>query len=64
MHLECSSMRGPQEPTEFEVEVKRLGLSVEDRVSSIELRSWATRWYRTKYVPEDLLKIWHLAVEE
>jgi hypothetical protein len=57
-------MRGPQEPTEFETEARRLGLAPEVRAGSPELRHWAARWCRTKYVPEDLLKIWHLSVEE
>lgn len=64
LHLECAAMRGPQEPTEFEAEARRLGVAPEARSSSPELRRWAMRWYRTKYVPEDLLKIWHLTVEE
>lgn len=64
LHLECSAMRGPQEPTEFETEARRLGLAPEVRAGSPELRHWAARWCRTKYVPEDLLKIWHLSVEE
>jgi hypothetical protein len=64
LYLAYSPMRGPQEPTEFESEAKRLGLSPEERSGSQELRHWATRWYRTKYVPEDLLKVWCLPVEE
>ena len=64
LHLECSPMRGPQEPTEFEAEARRLGLAPEARSGSPELRRWAARWCRTRYVPEDLLKTWHLTVKE
>ena len=54
-------MRGPAEPIEFDLEVARLGLTgaAEERLAaSTALRAWVQRWYRMKYVPEKLLKMW------
>ena len=60
-------MRGPAEPTEFDLEMARLGLTgaTEERlVASAALRAWVQRWYRMKYVPEKLLEKWGLEPAE
>jgi hypothetical protein len=41
-------MRGPNDPTEYEVAIKSLAPEA--------LRKWVRSNYRTKYVPEDVLK--------
>ena len=46
--IEPLSMRGPNDPTEYEVAVKSLAPEA--------LRRWVRSNYRTKYVPEDVLK--------
>jgi hypothetical protein len=58
-----AEMRGPNEPTEFDLEVARLGLtcaSEECLAANTELFTWARRWYRMKYIPERLLEKWGL----
>jgi len=50
-------------PTEFEIEVKRLGLSKREYVSSAELRLWCKRHRNHFYVPEWLLDAWGMEVE-
>jgi hypothetical protein len=42
-----SWMRGPDEPTEYDLAAKALGPD--------ELTAWIRKWYWTKYVPEDVL---------
>jgi hypothetical protein len=49
--------------TEFEVQVKRLGLGREQYVSSAPLRSWCERNRNRCYVPEWLLDEWGIIVE-
>ena len=39
--------RAADEPTEYEVAVATL--------DAMALRQWVRRWYRSKYVPEDVL---------
>ena len=53
-----TDVRPADEPTQFESEAHRLGLPKERWEASRELREWASRWCRSKYVPEDLLKAW------
>lgn len=55
-----AAMRGLGDPTEFELEARRLGLSQDGWTGNQELRSWVTRWYQTRYVPEKLLDAWGL----
>lgn len=50
-------------PTEFELAVKRLHLTPETYLSSLELRRWCTSHRNRCYVPEWLLKEWRLHVE-
>ena len=40
-------MRGPDDPTEYEVAAKTL--------SQVELVAWVRRWYLSRYVPEEVL---------
>ena len=49
--------------TEFEVQVRELGLSAQEYVSSIALRSWCERNRNRVYVPEWLLKEWDMRVD-
>ena len=42
-------MRGPNEPTEYDLAVQQLG------ANSTELAAWVRQWRWTKYVPEDVL---------
>lgn len=48
--------------TEFEVQVRKLGLTAPEYVSSIALRSWCERNRNRVYVPEWLLKEWGIRV--
>ena len=47
-------------PSEFEVMVKKLKLTPEQYVTSIELREWASKYRNSRFVPERLLKAWRL----
>ena len=49
--------------TEFETQVKRLGLSRAQYVASEPLRRWCERNRNRCYVPEWLLEAWGLTVE-
>ena len=53
----------PALPTEFEMEVKRLGLSKSDYVASVALKRWCNRNRNRVYVPEWLLTEWEMQVE-
>jgi hypothetical protein len=53
----------PALPTQFELTVKRLRLTPEMYVSSRELKLWCECNRNRCYVPEWLLKEWHLEVE-
>lgn len=53
----------PRFPTEFEMEVKRLGLTTETYVFSNELRRWCERNRNRIYIPEWLLKKWAIVVD-
>ncbi len=48
----------PHGPTEFEQEVRRLGLKPDQYATSAELREWCLCNMRSHYVPEELLKAW------
>ena len=59
--LQAAPLRAPDAPTDFDLEVKRLkltGSAVEALEASTGLREWAARWCRSRYIPEDLLKMW------
>jgi hypothetical protein len=49
--------------TEFELQVKRLGLTEGEYVASVELHRWCDRNRNRCYVPECLLKAWGMQVE-
>jgi|HubBroStandDraft_2_1064218.scaffolds.fasta_scaffold687631_2 hypothetical protein len=52
----------PVAPTAFEVISERLGLKTErQQQSSRQLRDWAKRHYKTRYVPESLIVRWGLS---
>jgi hypothetical protein len=44
----------------FEVKANELGLASDQYLRSEELRAWAAANKNTRYVPETLLKAWHL----
>jgi hypothetical protein len=49
-------------PPEFDLIAMRLGLKTErQQLSSSQLRAWAQRNYRIRYVPENLIVRWGLA---
>jgi len=56
-------LRLPVLPTEFEMEVERLGLTKPEYVSSAALKRWCERNRNRFYVPEWLLAAWQMEVE-
>lgn len=50
-------------PTEFEVEVRKLGLTKDTCVASSELRSWCESHRRRCYIPEWLLDAWGIPID-
>lgn len=50
-------------PTEFEVQVRRLGLTKQTYTNSAQLRSWCERNRNRVYVPEWLLDVWRIPVD-
>jgi hypothetical protein len=50
-------------PTEFELQVQRLGLSEDGYASSDHLRRWCEFNRHRCYVPEWLLKRWGMGVD-
>jgi hypothetical protein len=53
----------PAMPSAFEMEAKRLGLTPETYAASVQLRIWCQRNCTRSYVPEWLLKVWHIPVD-
>jgi hypothetical protein len=53
----------PLLPTEFEMQVRQLRLTVETYVYSEELRAWCERNRNRVYVPEWLLEEWCIPVD-
>jgi hypothetical protein len=53
----------PQAPTDFEKEVRRLGLDEQACEGSRELKKWCERNKDRCYIPEWLLKRWGMSVE-
>jgi hypothetical protein len=53
----------PVLPTQFEMQVERLGLTKAQYVASPQLKRWCERNRNRCYVPEWLLEAWGLAVE-
>jgi hypothetical protein len=52
----------PVNPTAFERLTKRLGLDTErQQLASGQLREWAKRNYKHRYIPERLILKWDLA---
>jgi len=59
---------GPPEPiravaTEFEKEVRRLGLTTDTCASSSDLRLWCESNKNRCYIPEWLLEVWSIEVD-
>ena len=52
----------PAMATEFEVQVRQLGLSRQTYADSTELRTWCERNRNRCYVPEWLLDLWEIQV--
>jgi len=52
----------PAVPTEFEMQVKRLGLTKPDYIDSYDLRRWCEHNRNRVYIPEWLLEAWGLEV--
>jgi hypothetical protein len=50
--------------TEFDLQVRKLGLTQNKYVSSVELRRWCDRNCNRSYVPEWLLAEWGIQVED
>jgi hypothetical protein len=48
--------------SEFEMCTQRLGLSEHEYATSIELRKWCDEHKHRCYIPEWLLKLWHMDV--
>ena len=48
--LPQTAMRGPDDPTEYDLAVKRLG------PTGPAIEAWVRQWCWTRYVPEDVLK--------
>ena len=53
----------PALPTEFEIQVKRIGLTKPEYIASTELKLWCERNCNRVYVPEWLLEAWGIEVE-
>jgi hypothetical protein len=53
----------PVVPTEFEMQVKRIGLTKSEYIASTELKHWCERNRNRVYVPEWLLEAWEMEVE-
>jgi hypothetical protein len=53
----------PVLPTEFEMQVKRIGLTKSEYIASTELKHWCERNRNRVYVPEWLLEAWDMEVE-
>ena len=51
-------------PTKFDQEVQRLGLLESEVKNSLVMRYWAKRFGNVRYVPEELLRIWGIEVED
>lgn len=54
----------PVFPTEFELQVRRLGLAKREYLTSVALKLWCHRNRNRVYVPEWLLEAWEMSVEE
>ena len=54
---------GPALPTQFELQVKRLGLRREMYLYSEELRAWCEENRNRCYIPEWLLAAWDIQVD-
>ena len=53
----------PALPTEFEIQVKRIGLTKSEYFDSAELKRWCERNRNRVYVPEWLLEAWRIQVD-
>lgn len=57
------SIRPSTAVTEFEKQVRKLGLTERDCVRSEELRRWCQENSQQCYIPESLLKAWRIVVK-
>jgi hypothetical protein len=51
-------------PSAFERQVEQLGLCPDQYEASLELRKWCRRNANTYFVPEDLLRLWGIKVND
>jgi hypothetical protein len=49
-------------PTEFEIQIRQLGLTKQTCADSTELRRWCERNRNRCYIPEWLLDVWRIEV--
>jgi hypothetical protein len=49
--------------TEFEMQVRRLGLTSATCADSLELRDWCAENKNRCYIPESLLRAWRIGVD-
>lgn len=47
------------QPSSFEQIVRKLKLSLDQYLASVQLKEWVRKNKDHKYVPSDLLKAWH-----
>ena len=57
------SLNVPVVATEFEMQVKRIGLTKSQYFGSAELKRWCERNRNRVYVPEWLLEAWRMPVD-
>jgi hypothetical protein len=53
----------PAQPTGFDLEMKRLGLTQKNCAQSSELREWCRRHKNNSFIPEWLLKHWNIVID-
>jgi hypothetical protein len=58
------SVPAPDLPTEFEQQVRKLELAPEGYLTSRELRNWCQKNAGRRYVPENLLALWGIRLNE
>jgi len=54
----------PAVATDFEIQASQLGLTPDSYALSIQLRRWCEQNRKRSYIPEWLLEIWKISVDE
>jgi hypothetical protein len=52
------------EPTSFDLMVRELKLEPHEYARSLRLREWAARNKNSKYIPENLLEVWEMELDQ